>query len=65
MKKLAAILAKDFPFVRVDFYEHNKRIYFGELTFFPSNGTKPFHPVEWDYKIGNLLDLSKLNNRSC
>lgn len=38
MFELAEILSKDIPFVRVDFYEANGNLYFGELTFFPSAG---------------------------
>lgn len=34
----AEFLAKDFPFVRVDFYIENDQIYFGELTFTPAGG---------------------------
>ena len=57
MKKLAEILAKDISFGRVDFYEVNGKIYFGELTFFPGSGMEEFTPDEWDYKIGSWLVL--------
>ena len=58
MKKIAKILSKDIPFVRVDLYEVNNTIYFSELTFFPGGGFIRFTPKEWDYKIGKLLNLS-------
>lgn len=61
MIALSRKLAKEFPFVRVDFYENCGKIYFGELTFFPGNGMEWFEPIEWDKKIGDLLDLGKLN----
>lgn len=38
MFDIASELSKDIPFVRVDFYEVNKKLYFGELTFYPSSG---------------------------
>lgn len=38
MKEMAKILSQDVPFVRVDLYEHNGKIYFGELTFTPATG---------------------------
>lgn len=63
MVMLAKILAKNFPFVRVDLYENQGRVYFGELTFFPGNGWEWFEPLEWDYKLGEMLDLSKLDKR--
>lgn len=61
MLELAEILSKDIPFVRVDFYEINGKIYFGELTFFPGSGFEEFTPAEWDYKLGAWLDISGLN----
>ena len=44
MKILAQKLSKDIPFVRIDFYEVNGKIYFGEMTFFPGCGWEPFVP---------------------
>lgn len=55
--KLCRILAKDFPLVRIDFYEVNGRVYVGELTFTPGMFLG-FRPIEMDYKLGEYLDLS-------
>jgi hypothetical protein len=55
---LAEKISKDIPFCRVDFY-HLPKIVFGEITFYPENGISPFHPVKWDLKFGELLDLPK------
>ena len=57
MVELSKILAKDIPFVRVDFYEINSKLFFGELTFFPGSGYIPFEPEEWDYKLGEWIRL--------
>lgn len=57
MKELAAILSEGIPHVRVDFYDVNGHIYFGEMTFFHWGGMKPFEPEEWDYKIGSWIHL--------
>lgn len=57
MVHLAEKLAKDIPFIRVDFYEANGKVYFGELTFFPASGLGPFEPDEWDYTLGSWLKL--------
>ena len=57
MKELAEKLSEGIPQLRVDFYEVNGRIYFGELTFFHWSGMKPFEPEEWDYKIGEWVKL--------
>lgn len=57
MKEIAEILSKDFPYVRVDLYCLNKKIYFGELTFYPWTGYVSFQPDEFDYKLGKEFDL--------
>lgn len=57
MLEQARILSKDIPFLRVDFYIIQGKIYFGELTFFPASGMSKFEPEEWDYTFGNHLKL--------
>lgn len=57
MVELARKLSEGIPHVRVDFYDINGQVYFGELTFFHWSGFVPFEPKEWDYKIGELLAL--------
>ncbi len=57
MKDIAEILAKDFIYVRVDFYTLKDKIYIGELTFHPESGNGKFHPQEWDLKLGDQLKL--------
>ena len=57
MIEFAEILGKGFPHVRVDLYDINGKIYFGELTFFHFSGNVPFVPSEWDKKIGEWLIL--------
>lgn len=60
MKRLAAILSAGIPFVRVDFYNINGKIYFGELTFFHNSGFSKIHPEEWDYKLGEWIQLPRV-----
>ena len=57
MIELAEVLSTNIPFVRVDFYETKKQIYFGELTFYPGNGLEEFTPLEWDYRLGSWIKL--------
>lgn len=52
MLQFAQILAKDIPFVRIDFYCIKKKVYFGEITFYPASGFERFEPDEWDYNFG-------------
>ena len=46
----------------MDFYDLESKIYFGEITFYPGNGMEAFEPVEWDYKLGELLTLPTSQN---
>ena len=57
MKRLAGVLSKGIRQVRVDFYEINGRVYFGELTFSHWSGMVPFDPEEWDYKMGEWINI--------
>ena len=59
MIKLAEKLSKNIPFVRVDFYEINGKVYFGELTFYPGSGMEEFTPEKWDFELGSWLTLQK------
>lgn len=56
MLSLCRTLAKDFPLVRIDFYEVDGRVYVGEMTFTPGMFLK-FEPRSWDYKLGEYLEL--------
>lgn len=58
MIRLAETLSAKYKFLRVDLYNVNGKIYFGELTFYPAAGMGAFIPKEWDEKIGDFLTLS-------
>lgn len=58
---LASRLSEGLPFARVDFYNVNGRIYFGEITFYPSGGFDPKRLPEADLLFGSMIDLSKVN----
>lgn len=55
------ILASNIPFVRVDWYLI-PQVVFGEMTFYPGNGTEPIIPSIWDKKLGDLIDISLIKN---
>ncbi len=57
MIDVSAKLSQGVPHVRVDLYEVNGKIYFGEYTFFTSGGLTPFRPEEYDYQFGEWLTL--------
>lgn len=57
MVEVAKKLSAGMCHVRVDLYNINGKIYFGELTFFHWSGMTPYNPVEWDYKLGDNIVL--------
>ena len=59
MVDLAKKLSQNIPHVRVDFYEVNGKVFFGEFTMFHYSGFMPFYPNEWDKIIGDYLTLPK------
>ncbi len=66
MMELARDLSKQFPFVRVDFYNFDETIVLGELTFFPGGGLWPFNPRDvgksFDLEVGSCLQLPEPNH---
>lgn len=62
MLNVAKKLSKDFLHARIDLFLIGNKIYFGEITFYHFNGMEPFEPVEWDYKLGEMLTLPTSQN---
>lgn len=60
MIDFSKILSKGFSHVRVDFYEVDGHLYFGELTFYHFSGFMPFEPDRWDKVFGDWLKLPKV-----
>lgn len=58
MVEVARRLSADFPFVRVDLYYSDKKIYIGELTFYPYSGYIPFDKEDYDKEYGRAFDIS-------
>jgi len=59
MLEISTKLSQDFKFIRVDLYSINNKVYFGELTFYQGSGYDPIYPDEYDFWLGNQLDLNK------
>lgn len=57
IRELTEKLSIGIPFVRIDFYNVNGKIYFGEITFFPASGLGIFSPGQWNATIGQMIDL--------
>jgi 2-hydroxy-3-keto-5-methylthiopentenyl-1-phosphate phosphatase len=64
MLNIAKILSSPFPFARIDLYDIEKTILFGEITFFPDAGFGKFDPIEADEQLGALIQLPKANYMS-
>ena len=61
MVEIVKLLAKDFPHVRVDLYNVDGKIYFGEMTFTNGGGFDRILPVEYDKMLGDLWTLPESN----
>ncbi len=59
MIEIAGKLSKDFPHVRVDLYNVQGKIYFGELTFFNDSGYFRYNPDEYDFIFGEKFNVPK------
>ena len=57
MLTLAEKLSAGLPHIRVDFYDINGKVYFGEVTFYHWSGFTPFEPEDWDYTFGSWIEL--------
>ena len=57
MKELGAEIAKDFKYVRVDFYDVDGELYFGEITLHHGSGLDVFVPGKYDIIYGEKLSL--------
>lgn len=57
MIKISKDLSKEFPHVRVDFYEVDGKLYFGELTFFSGSGTAKFNEEKYDETLGQWINI--------
>jgi TupA-like ATPgrasp len=60
MIEYAQKLSEPFPFCRVDLYNLDGEIYFGEITFYPGGATQIVEPEEWEKKLGDWIDISKV-----
>lgn len=61
MKEFASILSEGTIHLRVDFYEVDGQLYFGELTFYQDSGVADIRPERWNTILGDWIDLSKIN----
>lgn len=55
----ASILSKDFKHARIDFFIEKDKIYFGEITFTSSAGFGKFSSINFEKKLGDLIDINK------
>lgn len=63
MIEIAESIGKHFPHVRVDLYNVDGKIYFGELTFYDGSGYMQFTPDSFDFELGSLMDCSAFRNQ--
>lgn len=59
MFSICSKIGNQIPFVRIDLYSIQEKVYFGEITFYPASGLGVFTPKEWNDKLGDLIYLQK------
>lgn len=59
MLELSEILSASIPHVRIDWYFTDNQLYFGEYTFFDASGYYDFVPEEYNYILGDYIDLPR------
>lgn len=57
MLEISRKLSKEFPFVRVDFFENAGKLYVAEFSFAPWAGLRAYEPESMDYEMGKWLDI--------
>ncbi|MBQ0115755.1 MAG: hypothetical protein KBT10_07790 [Bacteroidales bacterium] len=57
MVEIAKKLSAGFPFLRVDFFDTDEKLYMAELTFYPGGGYTPYHPESFNQQMGELFKL--------
>ncbi len=62
MIEQSEILSQPFAYVRVDWYDVDGQLFFGEMTFHHDGGNQPILPKEWDVRLGALVNLPKQNH---
>lgn len=60
MKRIVRDLSKEKPFSRIDLYEINDHVYFGEITFFPLSGIGVFTPEKYNDILGEMISINGL-----
>lgn len=63
MLEIAEVLAKPFSVVRVDLYNLDGRIYFGEMTFTSLGGLMEYYVDEFQEMAGSLIDLTNVKEK--
>jgi hypothetical protein len=59
MLSVSRKLSKNLKFARIDLYEHNNQVYFGEITLHPGGGFEPFLTKQQDLFMGHHINLPK------
>ena len=57
MKNFARELSTGTYFCRIDFYEADDHLYFGEFTLYPGSGFGYFAPDKWNYILGDMISI--------
>ena len=57
MLEIGSKIARKFAYVRVDFYDVDGKLYFGEITLYHGSGFDRFFPDKYDLEFGQKMIL--------
>lgn len=63
MIEIAKKLSVGVPFVRIDLFEVDGKVFFSEYTLYPASGFMPFVPEKYDRIIGDMMDISGIEGK--
>ena len=64
MIRVGEKLSEDFPYARIDLYDVDGKVVFGEITFYPWSGYVKFYPTEFDIQLGTYFtEYGETNNK--
>ena len=63
MIEISSLLSKDFPFVRVDFFDTIEKLYVAEMTFYPGGGFTHYQPEEFNAWLGKNFIIPKRDTK--
>lgn len=60
MIEIATKLSKGFPYIRIDFFDTEEKLWLAEMTLYPGGGLSPYEPKSFNKTLGDMFILPKV-----